>query len=39
VADVLDGYISAEAAERDYGIIVAADGTWAPTAARTNDDA
>lgn len=38
VEDVLDGYISTEAAERDYGIIVAADGTWTPTEARTSDD-
>ena len=34
VDDVLDGYISVEAAERDYGIIVAADGSWTPDARR-----
>jgi len=28
VDDVLDGYVSREAAARDYGVIVADDGTW-----------
>jgi N-methylhydantoinase B len=28
VDDVLDGYISVEAAARDYGVIVASDGSW-----------
>jgi N-methylhydantoinase B len=28
VDDVLDGYVSAEAAARDYGVIVASDGSW-----------
>jgi N-methylhydantoinase B len=34
VDDVLDGYVSVESAERDYGIIVAADGSWTPDARR-----
>jgi N-methylhydantoinase B len=34
VADVLDGYITAEAAERTYGVVVRTDGTWQPTSAR-----
>ncbi|WP_406317502.1 hydantoinase B/oxoprolinase family protein [Streptosporangium sp. NBC_01639] len=33
VADVLDGYVSAEAAEQSYGVIVDGDG-WRPTSAR-----
>jgi N-methylhydantoinase B len=37
VGDVLDGYISAEAGERDYGIIVAGDGSWTATDARKSD--
>lgn len=34
VADVLDGYVSVEAAREHYGVDVAPDGTWQPTAAR-----
>jgi N-methylhydantoinase B len=33
-ADVLDGYVTAEAAERDYGLIVAPDGSHHETPAR-----
>ncbi|MEV7012592.1 hydantoinase B/oxoprolinase family protein [Streptosporangium sp. NPDC051022] len=35
VADVLDGYVSPEAAELLYGVIVDADGGWWPAPART----
>jgi N-methylhydantoinase B len=35
VDDVLDGYISVEAAARDYGIVVAVDGSWTPDERRT----
>jgi N-methylhydantoinase B len=34
VADVLDGYITAETAKRTYGVVVRTDGTWQPTSAR-----
>lgn len=34
VADVLDGYVSAEAAERVYGVVVDDSGAWRPTPAR-----
>jgi N-methylhydantoinase B len=34
IADVLDGYITAETAERTYGVVVRPDGIWQPTAAR-----
>lgn len=34
VADVLDGYVSAGAAERLYGVIVDSDGGWRPSPAR-----
>jgi N-methylhydantoinase B len=35
VVDVLDGYVSAEAAERVYGVVVRADGSFEETPART----
>ncbi|MEU8177190.1 hydantoinase B/oxoprolinase family protein [Microbispora hainanensis] len=34
VADVLDGYVTAESAERLYGVIVDGPGDWRPTPAR-----
>ena len=34
VADVLDGYITPETAERIYGVVMRADGQWQPTSAR-----
>jgi N-methylhydantoinase B len=37
VDDVLDGYVSREAAERDYGIVVADDGSWTASDARRAD--
>ena len=43
VDDVLDGYVSTEAASEVYGVVVDATGTWSPTAdrvavTRTNTD-
>ena len=34
VEDVLDGYVSSEAAREVYGVIVSADGSWEETARR-----
>ena len=34
VADVLDGYVSVEAAEQVYGVVVTADGSFELTPAR-----
>ncbi|RMD63822.1 MAG: hydantoinase B/oxoprolinase family protein [Alphaproteobacteria bacterium] len=34
VEDVRNGMVSPEAAERDYGLVVRADGSWEPSAAR-----
>ncbi|MDA0635586.1 hydantoinase B/oxoprolinase family protein [Nonomuraea sp. MCN248] len=39
VADVLDGYVSAEAAERVYGVVVEDSGEWRPTPARQSRSA
>ncbi|MFF0770739.1 hydantoinase B/oxoprolinase family protein [Nonomuraea wenchangensis] len=39
VADVLDGYVSAQAAERIYGVVVDASGAWRPTPARASRSA
>ena len=36
VADVLDGYVTSNAAWRTYGLVVRPDGTWEPTAARSS---
>ncbi|WP_068689356.1 hydantoinase B/oxoprolinase family protein [Thermobifida halotolerans] len=35
VADVSDGYVSVDAARELYGVVVADDGTWHPTPARS----
>ncbi|MEO3858250.1 hydantoinase B/oxoprolinase family protein [Acrocarpospora sp. B8E8] len=37
VADVLDGYVSAEVAEQIYGVIVDETGGWRPTPARAEN--